>query len=91
MREVMPTANDQKNIQPLARKLLDIAQEYARDNGMTFPGVMSSIGTMSGALLATAYRDSNMVRDVGGRLSIVAVEFAEAMLSRGQTNLPRRS
>ncbi len=91
MREVMPTENDQKHIQPLAQKLLDMAQEYARDNSMSFPGVMSSIGTMSGALLATAYRDSDMVRDVGARLSIVAVQFAEAMLARGQTKLPRKS
>ena len=89
-REVMPTAHDQPHITILAQKLLDSAQDYARENQMSFPGVMSAIGTMAGALLAAAYRDVEMVRTVGSRLSIVAVKFGEAMLSRGQTNLPRK-
>jgi hypothetical protein len=90
MRETLPTEHDQKHITALAQKLLDAAQDYARDNDMSFPGVVSSIGTMTGAFLARAYNDINMVRSVGGRLSIVAVAFAEKMLERGQRDLPRK-
>lgn len=90
MREVMPTENDKKHIAPLAQKMLDMAQEYARDNDMSFPGVMSSIGTMAGALLAKGYRDPQLLESVGERLSIVAIEFGQAMLARGQSDLPRK-
>ena len=90
MPEVMPTDNDRKHITPLAQKLVDTAQEYARDNGMTLQGVMSSIGTMSGALLARAYRDPAMVEGLAERIGIVAGEFARAMMANDQRELPRK-
>lgn len=82
MSEVMPTDNDSDHITPLAQKLMDTAQGYARDNGMTLPGVMSAIGTMAGAMLARAYRDPEMAQDVAGRITVAAVEMVKVMHAR---------
>jgi hypothetical protein len=80
--EVMPTANDKEHIMPLAQKLMDTAQEYARDNGMTLQGVMSAIGTMTGGLLARAYQDPEMAKAVADRIGIVAVAMVDVMHKR---------
>ena len=88
-KEVMPTENDRKHINPLAQQILDLVQPYARDNNLTLQGVLSAIGTASGALLAKAYTDLETAQSVGARLSIVAVAFAEEMHRRGMTELRR--
>jgi hypothetical protein len=77
--EVMPTANDKEHIMPLAQKLMDTAQEYARDNGMTLQGVMSAIGTMTGAMLSRAYADPELAKSVAGRIGIAALAMIDVM------------
>ena len=77
--EVMPTEHDQAHISLLAELLIETAQEYARDNEMSFPGVVSAIGTMAGALLARAYHSPDLAKEVAMRLSTVAVAMVEIM------------
>lgn len=72
MIETMPTPHDRKHITPLAQHIVDVAQAYARDNQMTFPGVMSALGTAAGGLLARAYSDTDLAVAVAERLSIAA-------------------
>lgn len=89
-RETMPTKLDQQHITPLAQKLLDMVQEYARENGMTFPGVMSAIGTMAGALLAKAYNDHDLAKSVADRITICAVAMVDVMHVRDRVIRGRR-
>ena len=88
MPEVAPDANDQEHINPLAQQILDLIQPYAHANSMTLQGVLSAIGTASGALLAKAY-DPATADQVAGRLSVVAREFAKEMHRRGMTEIKR--
>jgi len=75
--EAMPTEHDQPHIYPLAQKILDLVQPYARENNLSLQAVMSSIGTAAGAMLARAYNDSEVADAVCARLSIAAREMAK--------------
>jgi hypothetical protein len=79
MIEVLPTDNDQEHITPLAQILMDAAQEYARDNKMTLSGVMSAIGTMTGALLSRAYADPETAKEIAQRIPVAAIAMIEMM------------
>ena len=87
--EVMPTEADQEHIYPLAQVLIDAAQEYARDHGMTLQGVLSAVGTMAGALLARAYSDKETAQMVAERLPVAALAMVEAMHRRDEMILAR--
>ena len=80
--EALPTTNDQKHIAPLAQQIIDVIQPYAKANGLTLQGVMSSIGTASGALLARAYRNSNakLAAPLTGAMHLLTVVVLYAMV-----------
>lgn len=80
--EMAPTEIDQLHITPLAQLLTDTAQEYARDNGMSLSGVMSAIGTATGAMLARAYHNPETAKEVVNRLPIAALAMVDWMHER---------
>ena len=90
-RDVLPTANDRQHIGILAQRLADVVQDYARENGLTFSGVMSAIGTALGGLLARAYDDEQTMRDVAQRIPIAAIEMAKIMQQNDPLIRARRS
>jgi hypothetical protein len=90
MTERFPTENDSDHITALAQRLTDTLQEYAREHGMTLPGVMSAIGTMTGALLARAYTDRSVAESVVDRVPIAAMAMIDVMWKQNERARARR-
>lgn len=89
--EVMPTASDREHIGPLAQAICDLVQDYAVAHEMTLPGVMSAIGTASGAMLARAYHDKQTAIAVSDRLAVAAAAAVEMMHANDPLILRRKS
>lgn len=79
MADAFPTAHDKPHISVLAQRLVDVAQEYARDNSMTWPGVISAFATAIGGLLARAYDDQLAAADVAATIPEVAMKMVATM------------
>ncbi len=80
--EVMPPERDQPHIMPLAQIVLDAVQPYAAQHKLDLASVLSAIGTATGAMIARAYSDPEVVDNVAARLSVAAREFAKVLIAR---------
>lgn len=82
--EVMPTEADEPHIPVLAQAIINASQAYAREHNLSFPAVMSAMGTAAGAMLARAYNDGDMAEEVCERLSIAASHMAKRLRQQDQ-------